>query len=44
MSYLDSDSFIGFVGSGPEQSQARNDAAKFVAFLRRRTTLFEKRR
>jgi single stranded DNA-binding protein len=32
MSYLNSISLIGFVGSDPEQRQARNNGAKFTVF------------
>jgi single-strand DNA-binding protein len=32
MSYLNSVSLIGFVGSDPEQRQARNNGAKFTVF------------
>ena len=32
MSYLNSVSLVGFVGSDPEQRQARNNGAKFTVF------------
>jgi single-strand DNA-binding protein len=32
MSYLNSVSLIGFVGSDPEQRQVRNNGAKFTVF------------